>query len=531
MLISLPKGGFFIALLILCLVLSSFGMLLNAAPRIEFSLLWQDDYYLYLTWFSFYQALLSTLLSLVFAFPVAIALYYRRFWGRAGLLKLFSMTLVLPVLVAIFGLVALYGNQGILAQWTQALGGSWSHSIYGLSGILLAHVFFNLPYASRLLLQSLESIPLQQHRLALHLGLNRWQSFRRLLLPSLLQPLPHIAGLVFMLCFTSFTTVMALGGGPKATTIELAIYHAMKFDYDLATGALLALWQIVLCASLSVIVHSLSRPAPVAQGASSEQYCFIDSRFSRIWDWVWISLSVVLVVPPLIMVILDGLNAHWWQLVTQTQFWQAIATSLQIALLASLAAVVMGVSLLNTSRYWRLRQQAAYANGLELIGTLILVMPSLVLSTGLFLLLRYLNVTHFTSMAFWLVVLVNSLMALPYTLKQLSQPMWQVLGQYHLLMTNLGLRGWARWRWVEWQLLKRPLAQALALSFLLSLGDLSAIALFGHQDFITLPWYLYQLLASYQMQAAGAVALVLLGFSLLIFFCIERLLKVPSCSK
>lgn len=47
-----------------------------------------------------------------------------------------------------------------------------------LQGILLAHVFFNLPMASRLLLQSLENIPGEQRQLAAQLGMRGWHFFR-----------------------------------------------------------------------------------------------------------------------------------------------------------------------------------------------------------------------------------------------------------------------------------------------------------------------------------------------------------------
>lgn len=141
-------------------------------------------------------------------------------------------------------------------------------SIYGLNGILLAHVLFNLPYASRLLLQSLEAIPSEQHKLCAHLGMSRWQKFKWVEWPRLRQQLPHVAGLVFMLCFTSFATVMALGGGPKATTIELAIYQAIKFDFDLQIGALLAIWQMLLCTLLTFTLQRFSHSRPMNSAAS-----------------------------------------------------------------------------------------------------------------------------------------------------------------------------------------------------------------------------------------------------------------------
>ncbi|MCQ4504629.1 thiamine/thiamine pyrophosphate ABC transporter permease ThiP, partial [Vibrio parahaemolyticus] len=77
-------------------------------------------------------------------------------------------------------------------------------------------------------------------------------------------------------------------------------------------------------------------------------------------------------------------------------------------------AVAAGVSLLLTSRRWRLQYKITRADQIELIGTIILVKPGLVISTGLFLLLR--SFTDVFSFAFFVVILVNGLMALPYVI-------------------------------------------------------------------------------------------------------------------
>jgi thiamine transport system permease protein len=127
------------------------------------------------------------------------------------------------------------------------------------------------------------------------------------------------------------------------------------------------------------------------------------------------------------------------------------------------------------------------------------------------------------SLALVIVVAVNALMALPYVIKTLAQPMLQLGQQYHLLCASLGVRGWYRLRLIEWRALRKPFAHAFAISFMLSMGDLSAIALFGSQDFRTLPLYLYQLLGSYQMEAAAVVSLCLLLFNVGCFALIEKL--------
>ncbi len=111
--------------------------------------------------FTLKQAFLSTLLSVAIALPVALALARRQFFGREALLKIFSVPLALPAIVAILGIVGVYGNSG-------PFGGLFS--IYGLTGILLAHVFFNMPLAVRLMLTRLEAIPAENFRLAAQLN-------------------------------------------------------------------------------------------------------------------------------------------------------------------------------------------------------------------------------------------------------------------------------------------------------------------------------------------------------------------------
>lgn len=90
----------------------------SLAPRT----LLADPYLRHVLGFSLWQALLSTLLSLGLAIPVARALARRRFIGRRLLLKLFGLSLVLPVIIAIFGIVAVHGKQGWLPQLLHGLG-------------------------------------------------------------------------------------------------------------------------------------------------------------------------------------------------------------------------------------------------------------------------------------------------------------------------------------------------------------------------------------------------------------------------
>ncbi|MEZ5449640.1 MAG: ABC transporter permease subunit [Thiolinea sp.] len=180
-----------------------------------------------------WQALLSALLSVLLAWPVVRALYYlSALPARRAFLTLCLLCFVLPTLVLITGLVVLLGRSGWL---TPLLGEHWN--LYGLHGILLAHVFLNMPFALRALYLQLQSIPDSSWQLARQLKLSAWQRFRLVEGSSLRGRLLVLAGFVFVLCFNSFAVVLALGGGPQSTTLEVAIYQALKYDFNMSEAS------------------------------------------------------------------------------------------------------------------------------------------------------------------------------------------------------------------------------------------------------------------------------------------------------
>lgn len=133
--------GLFAATLLCAVALAAFLALWFSAPGAGWQTVFSDSYLWHVVRFSFWQASLSALLSVGPAVFLARALYRRRFPGRTLLLRLCAMTLILPVLVAVFGILSVYGRQGWLASLFHAFGWQWDFSPYGLQGILLAHVF------------------------------------------------------------------------------------------------------------------------------------------------------------------------------------------------------------------------------------------------------------------------------------------------------------------------------------------------------------------------------------------------------
>ena len=134
------------------------GLITEAASNWSGAVAAFDGYMARVVRFTLWQAALSTLLSVIPAIVVAHALSRQpNLPGRALILRLFALPLALPAIVAALGVLALYGRAGYFAGILSALSGDVWPGAYGLSGILIAHVFFNMPLATRLFLEALDT--------------------------------------------------------------------------------------------------------------------------------------------------------------------------------------------------------------------------------------------------------------------------------------------------------------------------------------------------------------------------------------
>ena len=513
-------GG--ICVILLISLLYGFAMRAVLAQGTEFQ--WQqffsDSYLHHVIAFSFGQALLSALLSLFFGVLLARAFYYVEFVGRAFLLKIMSLTFVLPVLVAIFGLIGIYGASGWIAQILHFLDRTWTGSIYGLTGILIAHLFFNIPLATKLFLQSLESIPYEQHQLAAQLNIRGWRFVRLVEWYALRQQILPTFSLIFMLCFTSFTVVLTLGGGPQYTTLETAIYQAILFEFDLPKAAVFALLQFVFCLLLFTFSSLFNN---TSQTTLSSPYRWLSPSKSavKIFHVFLLGVFVCFMLSPLLNILFSALTSGKWLTAWHNpQLWKALTYSLTIAPASALLALLMAVMLLLLSRRLQWLYYVKTAQFILNAGMVILAIPILVLAMGLFLLLR--DVDFSNAHLFAIVVGCNALSAMPFVLRILTEPFNNNMLYYERLCNSLGIVGWQRFHLIEWHALRAPINYAFALAFALSLGDFTAIALFGNQEFTSLPHLLYQQLGSYRHQEAAVTAGILLLLCGAIFALIEN---------
>ena len=463
--------------------------------------------------FTIWQAALSAALSVLLAIPVARALARRRFPGRDALVTLLGAPFLLPVVVAIFGLVAIFGRGGALNAALDALGLP-PVSIYGAHGVILAHVFFNMPLATRLILQGWQAIPAERFRLAASLDFDPAALQRHLEWPMLRRTLPGAALIIFVICTTSFAVALTLGGGPRATTVELAIYQALRFEFDLARAALLSLIQLGITALAALVFLTGARTPGFGAGLD---------RVPRRWDAATtplraqdaaaITLATAFLALPMLAVLLGG-AANLASL--PPQVWTAALRSLAVALAST--ALVLGLALAMGLAATRLGPKGRYVEG---AGLLAIAASPLVLGTGLFILVF--PIADPGALALPVTALVNAVVTLPFALRALLPAMQQAHDDYGRLATSLNLTGWTRLRLVTLPRIRRPLGFSAGLAAALSMGDLGVIALFADPSGGTLPLQVYRLMGAYRMDAAAGASVLLLILSFALFWAFDAL--------
>jgi thiamine transport system permease protein len=424
------------------------------------------------------------------------------------LVTLMGAPFLLPAVVAVLGLLAVFGRSGWVNE-ALAMLGLPPVSLFGLHGVVIAHVFLNLPLAVRMILQGWQSIPAERLRLARSLGFGPWETFRHLELPMLREVLPGAVLVVLLICLTSFAVVLTLGGGPAATTIELAIWQAVRFDFDLARAAGLAGVQVMISGAVALVAWSILRPAGFGAGLDRTVAPEAPAGWRRGVDGAVLVAATLFLVLPLVAVALRGLPGL-----------HALPASVLPAAGRSLVVAVVSAAFCTALALVLALAAAARPRPLvEAAATVPLASSGLVLGTGLFLIVQ--PFVPPMTVALPVTVLVNTALTLPFLYRILLPEARALVEGYGRLADSLGMTGPARLRWLVLPRLARPLGFGAGIAAALSMGDLGAIALFAGERQATLPLVIQQLAGAYRIEAAAAASLILVTLSFALFWALD----------
>jgi sulfate/thiosulfate transport system permease protein len=179
----------------------------------------------------------------VFGFIVAWTLVRYSFPGKRVVDALVDLPFALPTAVSGIALTAIYAPTGWIGQWLAPLG---IKTAFTPTGVAIALTFIGLPFVVRTLQPALQDLDAEVEEAAASLGADRFQIFRRIVLPMLLPPLLTGFSLAFARALGEYGSVVFISGNlPMKTEITSLMIISRLDEYDFAGATAIAVVMLV----------------------------------------------------------------------------------------------------------------------------------------------------------------------------------------------------------------------------------------------------------------------------------------------
>lgn len=197
---------------------------------------------------------IAALINSVFCVIIAWVLVRYEFPGKRILDGCIELPFALPTSVAGITLSKMYSENGILGAPLAKLGIKVSYTHLGL---VIALVFVGIPFVIRAVQPVLEKLDGQYEEAAFMLGANRFQTFRRVLLPEMMPPVLTGFGLAFARGIGEYGSVIYISGNSAREHTQVISYVIMqKLGYiDYASATAIALVMLILSFVLLLAVN------------------------------------------------------------------------------------------------------------------------------------------------------------------------------------------------------------------------------------------------------------------------------------
>lgn len=474
-------------------------------------------------WFTLWQAVASTVLTLVIGLPAANVMARYEFPGKRFIRAAMVVPFVLPTVVVGSAFLALLGPTG-------PFGIDLRQTIWA---ILIAHVFFNYAIVVRTVGTYWERIDPRLVEAAQMLGGRRLAIFRKVTYPLLRPAIASAASLIFLFTFTSFGIILILGGLSHAT-IEVEIWRQATGLVNFEVAAALAFLQIVGISAILLLYSRYQdrRAVQFSQGPESD----IIRPTTRLQRWHVagnLVLMALLLGGPILVLVERSLRApsgygfDAYRNLDEPIGGLAVApttamlNSARFAVIATILAVGIGLAAATVIAYRR-----GWA-GRSFDALLMLPLGTSAVTLGFgFLLALDQPVDLRTSI--WLIPVAHALVAIPFVVRTAVPVLRSVRHHLREAAATLGASPDQVWREVDLPMMTRAALIGAGFAFAVSLGEFGATSFLALPTNPTLPTAIFRLLGrpgASSFTSAMALSTILMVGTAVAVVSIERLRK------
>jgi len=498
--------------------------------------------------FTFYQAALSTLLTLVLGLPVSYLFARFEFPAKPFFRALTAIPFMLPTVVVAAGFTALLGPRGwVNLALMSVLNLEHPPLVFvgTLGAILVAHVFYNATIIIRVVGNAWAAMDVRLGDAARSLRATPLQTLWHVTLPLLRPSIFAASLLVFLFDFTSYGVILLLGG-PKYATLEVEIYIQALQMLNLPAASFLSIIQL-LCTLIFSAIYSryIARVTiplkPRSPWLNLEKPRTVGQRLFVIGLPVFLILFFalpLLALPVRSVVQLEAGRAQQAEIrpALTLDYYRELFTNRRGALFYvppfeaarnSLAYAALTV-FLSLALGFPAASALAHPGQLEkwIDPFLMLPLGASAVTLGLGYILTFnrpffgLPGSLLTSP--WLVPLAHTTIALPFVIRNLQTALAVIPEHYREAAAVLGASRWQTWKNIDWPIISRAVVSAGAFAFTVSLGEFGAATLLSRPEYPTLPTAIYRFLSqpgglNYgQAMAMATILMLVCGLGILL---------------
>ena len=479
----------------------------------------KNSYTQRIIFFSFYQAFLSAFISCVLAIPFALALNRHKDHKLIQyIISVCGFSFVIPSILIVFSVIKIFGFNGVLNKYFSFYDLLSIESIYGLKAILISHVLLNTPFATRLFVQNLNNIPKNYYEISKSINLNFLGNIFKLELPIIKQSLFAVFSIIFSLCFLSFAIVMALGGSPKNSTLEVAIFQYALFDLNFNKAIFLSFIQISICITFVFIGFYKFKGSNFFEvGAIKYKHPHKNKSIIKFIDYLLILFFIFVLFSPIFVIYTEFLKSIFLKVNLTNTFIHAFKNSILISLLTGVIVSIFGllISYLVVINHKNFFLQQL----LLLTSSMILIISPIIFSLGYFIFFQ--PIINYSYIKVFLVILINVIFLLPFAILIFFNNLKNLYLSFNDFRKTyrIDLISYVK---IIFPLLRKNFLYVFSFSTVITFGDFTIISFFRSENFETLPSYLFKLISTYQFNEASFVAGTILFLSMVIYFIIDN---------
>ena len=197
----------------------------------------------------------AALINAIFGLLVAWVLARYKFPGKSIVDALVDLPFALPTAVAGIALTAIYSENGWIGRYLADFG---IRVAFTPLGVLVALTFVGLPFVVRSVQPVLEDLDKETEDAARSLGATRWQTFSRVIMPTVLPALLTGFALAFARAVGEYGSVVFISGNlPMRTEITPLLIISKLEQYDYAGATAIAVVMLVISFVMLLAINLL----------------------------------------------------------------------------------------------------------------------------------------------------------------------------------------------------------------------------------------------------------------------------------